>query len=504
MSKSKEANMNYKVEHFINGKRVHDQQEPQHELLNPATNKLQGHVYYASSKTIDSAVAAAKDAFPTWSQTTLTKRSQILFKFKSLIEEHLDELAHLVTKEHGKTLSDAIGSIQRGLAVVDYACGIANHLKGDFSIDASSGIDCYSLRQPLGVCVGITPFNFPAMIPLWMFPLAIACGNTFILKPSEKDPSCGLRLVELMFEAGLPEGVLNVVQGGKHVVDGLITHPEVKAISFVGSSPIAESVYQIGNTLHKRVQAFGGAKNHCIVMPDADLDYTVDSIMGAAYGSAGERCMAISVVIAVGEELANNLVTRLTTKIKDLKIGDGSTDVDMGPLISKEHLEKVKSYIKMGEKEGAKLVVDGRKLSLAHGGNFLGACLFDQVEPSMTIYQEEIFGPVLSVVRAPDFATAIDLVNRHPFGNGTAIFTRDASVARTFTKQVQVGMIGINISIPVPVAHYSFGGWKRSLFGDLHMHGAEGIQFYTKLKTITSKWPESTGAGPEYKMPTVD
>lgn len=496
--------MVYTVEHLINGKHVHGVDDQVHELLNPATNKSQGKVYYGNSQTVATAVAAAKEAFPAWSNVTLAKRSQILFKFKYLIEKNINELAQLVTQEHGKTISDSMGSIQRGLAVVEYACGIANHLKGDFSIDASTDIDCYSIRQPLGVCAGITPFNFPAMIPLWMFPISIACGNTFILKPSEKDPSCGLKLAELMLEAGLPPGVLNVVNGGKEVVDGLLNHPDIAAISFVGSSPVAEYVYKTATQNHKRVQAFGGAKNHCIVMPDADLAYTVDSIMGAAYGSAGERCMAISVVIAVGDQVADQLVNSISSKIQDLTIGEGTTDVDMGPLVTKEHLQKVRNYIETGVTEGADLVVDGRKQALQKEGNFLGASLFDHVKPTMKIYQEEIFGPVLSVVRAPDFATAIDYINNHQFGNGTAIFTNDPNVARTFSKQVQVGMIGINIPIPVPIAQFSFGGWKRSLFGDIHMHGSEGVLFNTKLKTITSKWPAAKTDGPEYKMPTMD
>ncbi len=495
--------MVYTIEHLINGQLVHHNDEQQHELFNPATNKLQAKVYYACDRTVDEAIDAANHAFSSWSKVTLAKRSQILFKFKYLIEQHMEELAQIITREHGKTINDALGSIQRGLAVVEYACGIADHLKGDFSIDASSGIDCYSMRQPLGVCVGITPFNFPAMIPLWMFPIAIACGNTFVLKPSEKDPSCGLKLAQLMHEAGLPPGVLNVVQGGKEVVDKLLTHPKVNAVSFVGSSPVAEYVFQTATEHHKRVQAFGGAKNHCIVMPDADLPYTVDSIMGAAYGSAGERCMAISVVIAVGDKVANQLIKDLSAKIKELKIGEGTQEVDMGPLVSKEHLAKVKGYIEQGVSEGATLVVDGRKHDLGEG-NFLGASLFDHVTPTMKIYQDEIFGPVLSVVRAPDFATAIEYINNHQFGNGTAIFTSDPNMARTFSKEVQVGMIGVNIPIPVPIAQYSFGGWKRSLFGDIHMHGPEGVRFNTKLKTITSKWPSTKSQGPEYKMPTID
>lgn len=495
--------MVYEVGHLIDGKQVHGVGEIPHDLLNPATNQLQGRVFYAQQASIEAAINSANNAFSSWSETTLTKRSQILFRFKTLVEAHLDELAQLVTQEHGKTISDALGSIQRGMAVVEYACGIANHLKGDISIDASNGIDCYSMRQPLGICVGITPFNFPAMIPLWMFPIAIACGNTFILKPSEKDPSCGLRLAELMLEAGLPKGVLNVIQGDKEVVDTLINHPDISAISFVGSSPIAEHIYKTATANNKRVQAFGGAKNHCIVMPDADLGYTVDSIMGAAYGSAGERCMAISVVLAVGSELADKLVADLREKIQSLSVGPGTEQVDMGPLITQEHLAKVKSYIDLGVAEGATLVVDGRETDFV-SGNFLGASLFDNVDPAMKIYQDEIFGPVLSIVRVPDFEKAIQLINDHEFGNGTAIFTENPSVARTFTKQVKVGMIGINIPIPVPVAQYSFGGWKRSLFGDIHMHGAEGVQFYTRLKTVTVKWPISKGDGPLYRMPTTE
>lgn len=496
--------MTYKVEHFINGRRTHEEGEEIHHLYNPATGELQGEVFYASQTSIDKAIASSKKAFIAWSQTTLAKRAQILFNFKQLVERHQEELARLITAEHGKTLSDSLGSIQRGLAVVEYACGIANHLKGDFSMDASTGIDCYSLRQPLGICVGITPFNFPAMIPLWMFPLAIACGNSFILKPSEKDPSCSLRFAELMQEAGLPDGVLTVLQGSKDVVDSLIRHPSIKAISFVGSSPIAEYIYKTGTANHKRVQAFGGAKNHCIVMPDADIAFTVNSIMGAAYGSAGERCMAISVVVAVGDELADQLVEGIKEKITDLTIGSGLDDVDMGPLVTKTHLEKVISYIDLGVKEGAELLVDGRGAFQQARGNFLGASLFDHVKPNMKIYQEEIFGPVLSIVRVPDFATGIELINQHQFGNGSAIFTRDPNVARTFLKEAQTGMIGINIPIPVPVAQYSFGGWKRSLFGDIHLHGPEGIQFYTQLKTVTSRWPEIKHHSPEYKMPTLD
>lgn len=494
--------MGYDVEHFIDGKKYHSSDDKVVELKNPATNQVQGQVYYASPHTVTLAVASASRAQGAWSEIPLSKRSQILFRYKTLIEQHISELAALITQEHGKTISDAIGSIQRGLAVVEYACGIANQLKGEVTVEASTGIDCYSLRQPVGVCVGITPFNFPAMIALWMFPIAIACGNSFILKPSEKDPSCSLRLVELMKEAGLPDGVLNVVQGDREVVDALITHPQVNAVSFVGSSPVAEYIYKTAIAHHKRVQAFGGAKNHCVVMPDANINYCADAIMGAAYGSAGERCMAISVVVAVGDEVADALVANLTAQIAKLKVGAGTEAVDMGPLVTREHLHKVISYIEAGVAQGATLVVDGRMEKFANDGNFLGATLFDQVQPNMKIYQDEIFGPVLSIVRVPDIASAIRLINDHPFGNGTAIFTKNPNVARTFSKEVQVGMIGINVPIPVPMAQYSFGGWKRSLFGDRHMHGAEGVQFYTRLKTVTVKWPLDESDGPEYRMPS--
>lgn len=483
----------YQVEHFINGKRTHKTDEFAQILYNPATNEPQGEVFFASTETINEAIQSAKTAFSLWSQVTLAKRSQILFNFKNLLEKHQKELAELITKEHGKTLVDAMGSIQRGLAVAEFACGITHHLKGEFAIDASLDIDCYSIRQPLGLCVGITPFNFPAMIPLWMFPLAIACGNAFILKPSEKDPSCSLRMAELMKEAGLPDGILTVIQGGKEVVNTLITHPDIAAISFVGSSSIAEQVYKTGTAHHKRVQAFGSAKNHAVVMPDVDLDYAVNAIFGAAYGSAGERCMAISVVIAIGDETADRLIERLQVNIQNLKIGPGNEAVDMGPLISQIHLEKVTNYIQLGVDEGAELVVDGRKQG-KQKGNFLGATLFDRVKPAMRIYQEEIFGPVLSIIRLPNLASAIKLINEHPFGNGTAIFTNNPQIARKFAKEVKIGMVGINIPIPVPVAQFSFGGWKHSMFGDIHLHGAEGIQFYTRLKTITSKWPHQAEA----------
>lgn len=495
----------YIVGQFINGQHITNGNRTSLDLFNPATGDLQGKVECANDNDIEQIIEAAKTAFTQWSQTTLVKRAQILFRFKNLIENNLNDLARIITAEHGKPLNDAIGSIQRGLAVVDYACGIPDHLKGEMSIDAGTGIDCFSLRQPLGVCLGITPFNFPAMIPLWMFPIAIACGNCFILKPSEKDPSCAVKLAELMKEAGLPDGVLNVVQGQKAVVDKLITHPDVKAVSFVGSTPVAESIYKTATQHGKRVQAFGGAKNHCVVLEDADLDLVSDSIMGAAYGSSGQRCMAISVVVTVGDKVGDGLVERLKPKVQALKIGPGTEDVDMGPLVTKEHLTKVKSYIDVGVEEGARLVVDGRKSNISQlpQGNYLGGSLFDYVTPNMRIYKEEIFGPVLIVIRAKDFMHAIQLINEHEFGNGTAVFTSDPNKARLFSKMVQVGMIGINVPIPVPIAQYSFGGWKRSLFGDIHMHGPEGIQFYTRLKTVTSRWPEKNSDSIGYHMPVI-
>lgn len=492
--------MSYQVTHFINNQSEQSTGKTL-DIFNPATGAVQGQVAVADQATVEKAVAAAKKAFVSWSATPPLKRARILFKFKMLLEQHIDELAALVTREHGKTLSDARGSVQRGIDVVEFACGIPDHLKGNFTEEVATDIDSYSIRQPLGVCVGITPFNFPAMIPLWMFPMAIACGNTFVLKPSERDPSCAIRMAQLAKEAGLPDGVLNVVQGDKQTVDHLITHPDVKTVSFVGSTAVAEYVYKTAISHGKRAQAFGGAKNHCVVMPDADLDQAVDAIVGAAYGSAGERCMAISVVVAIGDEMADELVKKIKPRVAALKIGAGtSPDVEMGPLVTQAHLERVKSYIDLGVKEGAELVVDGRTQKFSEGF-YLGGSLFDQVKPNMKIYQEEIFGPVLSIVRVPDFATALQVVNEHEYGNGTAIFTRDGNAARTFAAKVQVGMVGINIPIPVPVAYHSFGGWKRSLFGDIHMHGMEAVQFFTKLKTVTQRWFKST-SGSEFSMPT--
>lgn len=476
----------YSVSQLINGKEINSGKR-QLEIFNPALGTVAGHVDVADKQVVDQAVQAAKQAFVSWSNTTPSQRSKILFKFKTLLDLHRDELAGLVTQEHGKTANEALGSLQRGIDVVDYTCGITNHLKGDHSANIGSGIDIYSLHQPLGVCVGITPFNFPAMIPLWMFPMAIACGNTFVLKPSEKDPSCAMRMVELAHEAGLPEGVVNVVHGDKETVDALLHHHDVKAVSFVGSSAIAEYVHNIASVQNKRVQAFGGAKNHCIVMPDADMDIAADALVTAAYDCAGERCMAISVVLAVGDKTADTLISKMRPKINNF---------NMGPLVTQQQWNRVKDYVEMGKNEGAKLIIDGSddKPASAKNGFFMGPCLFDHVTPLMKIYQDEIFGPVLSILRLPDFETALALVNDHQYGNGTAIFTRDGYTARTFADKVQVGMVGINVPVPVPVAWQSFGGWKRSIFSDIGMYGTEGIRFYTKLKTVTQRW--FSGANP--------
>jgi len=495
--------MTYQVSHFINGQLVSASGKTL-DIYNPATGKVIGQTALADHLIVEKAIAAAKTAFSSWSTTTPLRRSRVLFKFKTLLEAHSDELARLVTQEHGKTLSDAKGSVQRGIDVVEFVCGVPNLLKGSFSEDVATEMDSYSMRQPLGVCVGITPFNFPAMIPLWMFPMAIACGNTFVLKPSEKDPSCSIRLAQLLKEAGAPDGVLNVVQGDKEAVELLLTNPDIKAVSFVGSTPVAEHVYQTATQHGKRVQAFGGAKNHGVVMPDADLDQAADAIVGAAYGSAGERCMAISVVVTVGDTLADELIKKIKQRVDNLKIGPGTVpEVEMGPLVTQAHLDRVKSYIDLGVKEGAALVIDGRdyKPKGQENGFFMGATLFDKVKPEMRIYKEEIFGPVLSIMRVPDLNSALKLVNEHEFGNGTAIFTRDGNAARTFANKVQVGMVGVNIPIPVPVAYHSFGGWKRSMFGDIHMHGTEGVQFYTKLKTITQRWFKDK-QGADFGMPT--
>ena len=493
------------ISHFINGKLVEGSKNTMSGVFNPATGEEISKVFLATSKEVDQAVAAATAAWPAWSATPALQRSRVLFRFKTILEANLDKLAAVVSEEHGKTVSDAKGSCMRGLEVVEFACGIPHLLKGEFSENIGKGIDSWSTRQALGVCAGITPFNFPVMIALWMFPLSIACGNCFILKPSERDPSAALLLAGWMKEAGLPDGVLNVVQGDKNAVDLLLGHPGIAAISFVGSTTVAQHIYTKASSNFKRVQALGGAKNHMLVMPDADLDMTTDSLIGAAYGSAGERCMAISVVVAV-DKVADKLVEKLAPRIRSLKIGPGNDpEVEMGPLISKQHLSKVENYVETGIKEGAKLVVDGRNLRLQgyENGYFMGGCLFDHVQPSMRIYQEEIFGPVLAVVRVPNYESAVTLINNHPYGNGTAIFTRDGDAARDFSSRIKVGLVGVNVPIPVPMAFHSFGGWKQSLYGDHHMHGMEGVRFYTKLKTITGRWPTGSRQGVEFNIPTV-
>lgn len=493
------------VSHFIQGQMIAGKSDRLHPIYNPASGEVIAQVAYATPSEVEQAIHAAKAAFPAWSAMPAAQRARIIFKYKELIEKHLDEIAALITAEHGKTLADAKGSIARGLEVVEFACGIPNLVKGWFSENVGTNIDSYTLRQPLGVCVGITPFNFPAMIPLWMFPLAVVCGNTFVLKPSEKDPSCPLRLAELFKEAGAPDGVLNIINGDQEAVNVLLKHPEVAAVSFVGSTLVAEYIHNTAAAHGKRVQAFGGAKNHCVVMPDADIKQAADAIVGAAYGSAGERCMAISVAVAVGDRVADALVEQMKPKVQALKIGAGTDpSVEMGPLITQQHLEKVKSYVELGIQEGATLVVDGRALKLQNlaNGYFMGGCLFDHVTSNMRIYQEEIFGPVLCVVRVPDFDAALELVNQHVYGNGTAIFTRDGGTARTFASKVQVGMVGINVPIPVPAPYHAFGGWKRSIFADVHMQGTESVSFYTKLKTITSRWPTGTHMGADFGMPT--
>ena len=491
--------------HFVDGKEFKGESKRLADVFNPATGEVQAKVNLASKSDVNVAIQVASKAFPEWADTPPITRARILFKFKELIEKNSDELTKLIVAEHGKVYDDAKGSLTRGLEVVEFACGIPHLLKGEFTENVGRGVDSWSMRQPLGVCAGITPFNFPAMVPMWMFPVAIACGNTFILKPSEKDPSCSMMLADLLKQAGLPDGVFNVVNGDKESVDALLEHKDVAAISFVGSTGIAKYIYENAAKFEKRVQALGGAKNHCVVMPDSDLDQAVNGLMGAAYGSAGERCMAQSVAVAVGN-VGDELVKRLSQKVEALKVGPGMDKTsEMGPLVTKEHLEKVRGYVDLGVEEGAKLVVDGRNLKLQgyENGFYIGGCLFDHVTYKMRIYKEEIFGPVLSVVRVKDFNSAVDLINNHEYGNGTSIFTRDGDSARTFTNKIKVGMVGVNIPIPVPMAFHSFGGWKRSLFGDQHMHGPEGVRFYTKLKTITSRWPSGIKDNPEFTMPTM-
>jgi malonate-semialdehyde dehydrogenase (acetylating)/methylmalonate-semialdehyde dehydrogenase len=493
------------LHHFVEGKHIEGTSGRFGEVFDPAKGEVTARVPFASTDEVRAVVASAKAAQPAWAAVPAVRRVRVMFKFKELIEQNMDELARIVTSEHGKIIEDAKGSITRGLEVVEFACGIPHLLKGEFTENVGTNVDSYSVRQPLGVCAGITPFNFPAMIPLWMFPISIACGNAFVLKPSEKDPSLPLRLAELALEAGLPEGVLNVVNGDKEAVDALLTDPDVASISFVGSTPIAQYIYATGAAQGKRVQALGGAKNHMIVMPDADLDQATDALIGAAYGSAGERCMAISVLVAV-DPIGDAMIERLTPRMEAIKVGPGTDpSVEMGPLVSRAHLEKVKGYVDAGVAEGAKLVVDGREHSLQgyENGYFMGPCLFDEVRPEMSIYKDEIFGPVLSVVRAPDYESALALVDDHEFGNGTAIFTRDGDAARDFASRVNIGMVGVNVPIPVPVSYHTFGGWKRSMFGDSNMHGSEGVRFFTKPKTITSRWPSGIRTGAEFIMPTM-
>ena len=494
------------IPHFIDGRRVAGRSGRTGAVFNPATGEQTGSVALASAEEVREAVAAAKKAFPEWAATTPLRRARILNRFLRILEERTDELAAVITAEHGKVLSDAKGEIQRGMEVVEFATAAPHLLKGEVTENVGTRVDSHSVRQPLGVVAGITPFNFPAMVPMWMFPVALACGNCFVLKPSERDPSAALLLAAWLKEAGLPDGVFNVVNGDKEAVDAILFDPDVSAVSFVGSTPIARYIYETAARTGKRCQALGGAKNHMIIMPDADLDQAVDALMGAAYGSAGERCMAVSVAVPVGEKTADALIAKLEPRVRALKIGPGTDpDAEMGPLVTKQHLERVRGYIDAGVAEGAKLVVDGRgfKMQGYENGYFIGGTLFDHVTTDMKIYKEEIFGPVLAVARADSFETAARMINEHEYGNGTAIFTRDGDAAREFAHQIQVGMVGINVPIPVPMAFHSFGGWKASLFGDHHMHGPEGVRFYTRLKTITTRWPTGIRAGADFVMPTM-
>ncbi|QLB15903.1 methylmalonate-semialdehyde dehydrogenase (acylating) [Mannheimia granulomatis] len=486
------------VKNFINGAVVESRSQRVSSVFNPATGEETKKVKLSTASEVEAAITAADAAFKSWSQQSPLRRARVLFKFKELLEANFDELARLISSEHGKIYSDAIGELTRGLEVVEFATGIPHLQKGEFSANAGRGIDIHSIQQPLGVVAGITPFNFPAMVPMWMFPVAIACGNTFVLKPSEKDPSVSIRLAELLKEAGLPDGVFNVVQGDKEAVDILLTDPRIQAVSFVGSTPIAQYIYEKGSANGKRVQALGGAKNHALIMPDADVQGTVNALLGAAFGAAGERCMALSVAVVVGDELADKIVEELIPKVKALKIGagilpEGTPENDMGPVISKEHKAKIESYIDQGVAQGAKLCVDGRGYKVAgnENGYFVGGTLFDKVKPDMTIWQDEIFGPVLSIVRVKDYAEGIALINSHQYGNGGAIFTADGDSARQFTQDVQAGMVGVNIPIPVPMAFHCFGGWKASIFGSLNVYGTDGVRFYTRMKTITTRWPDS-------------
>jgi malonate-semialdehyde dehydrogenase (acetylating)/methylmalonate-semialdehyde dehydrogenase len=490
---------------WIDGRPVMPRSKRAAGVTNAATGQAIRSVPLANAEDVDAAVAAAKGAFPGWRDTTPLRRARILTRFRELMEQHQTDLANIVSEEHGKVLLDAMGSVQRGLEVVEFAIGAPHLLKGEHAESVGRGVDAHSRHQPLGVCVGITPFNFPVMVPMWMFPMALACGNTFVLKPSEKDPSASVRMAELLKKAGLPDGVFNVVHGDKVAVDALLGHPDVKAVSFVGSTPVARYVYATATENGKRVQALGGAKNHAVVLPDADLEFTADALLGAAYGSAGERCMAISAVVAVGET-GDRLVEKLAEKARLLRVGPGTTEgMDMGPLITGAHRDRVESYVAAGIAEGATLVVDGRGLKIPghEAGFFLGPSLFDRVTPEMSIYRDEIFGPVLVVVRAQTLTEAIALINRNPYGNGTALFTSSGGAARRFEEEIEVGMVGINVPIPVPMAFFSFGGWKQSMFGDLHVHGIEGVSFYTRTKAVTARWPNQDVRPAGLHMPTL-
>ncbi len=496
------------IDHWIAGRVAAGRSTRRAPVTHPATGRVTGQVALASQADVNAAVAAAQAAFPAWADTPPLRRARVMFKFLELLNQHRDTLAHMITAEHGKVFTDAQGEVTRGIEIVEFACGIPQLLKGDFTDQVGTGIDNWTMRQPLGVVAGITPFNFPVMVPMWMFPVAIATGNSFVLKPSPIDPSPSLFMADLLRQAGLPDGVFNVVQGDKEAVDALLDHPDVKAVSFVGSTPIANYIYETGARHGKRVQALGGAKNHMVVMPDADIDQAVDALIGAAYGSAGERCMAISVAVLVGD-VAERLMPKLVERTRALKVLDGENlAAEMGPIVTEAARQRIKGYIDAGVAEGAQLLVDGRVFdgqqagAGCEGGFWLGGTLFDHVTPGMKIYKEEIFGPVLSCVRVPDFATAVNLINDHEFGNGVSCFTRDGHIAREFSRRIQVGMVGINVPIPVPMSWHGFGGWKRSLFGDMHAYGEEGVRFYTKQKSIMQRWPESISKGAEFVMPT--
>jgi malonate-semialdehyde dehydrogenase (acetylating)/methylmalonate-semialdehyde dehydrogenase len=491
------------LRHYVGGRFVEGTSGRAGDIFNPATGEVIAQTPFAAPAEVTGAVNAAREAFPQWSRTPALRRARVMFRLLRLLERDARKIASAITAEHGKILSDAEGEVQRGMEVVEFACGIPTMLSGDFSDNVAAGVDSYSLRQPLGVVAGITPFNFPAMVPMWMFPIAIACGNTFVLKPSERDPTASCMLAELLTEAGLPAGVFNVIHGDRTAVDALIIDPSVQAVSSVGSTPVAEHIFRTASAHGKRVQALGGAKNHLVVMPDADLDQVTDALIGSAFGAAGERCMAISVAVAAGDGVADAITERLEPRVRALRIGPGIAEgAEMGPLVTREHLERVRGYIAAGVEEGARLVVDGRGLCVRghEGGFFIGGSLFDRVAPAMRIYREEIFGPVLGVVRLRDCDEAIELINANEYGNGAAIFTRDGAAARNFVERIEVGMVGVNVPIPVPMAFHAFGGWKRSLFGDHHVYGREGVEFYTRLKTVTSRWPDAQPRGAEFSF----